>query len=100
MTRISWHFPYPENRLTADTDYYSACSADLQNAVENENYHQAAELRDEISKLEAKSLAASVKAQAYESAKYALRLGQKVKHKIFGNPWPHIALLYRPFKHK
>ncbi|XP_047957319.1 clp protease adapter protein ClpF, chloroplastic-like isoform X1 [Salvia hispanica] len=57
--------------------------ADLQNAVENENYHQAAELRDEISKLEAKSLAASVKAQAYESAKYALRLGQKVKHKIF-----------------
>ncbi|KAL1551096.1 clp protease adapter protein ClpF, chloroplastic-like isoform X2 [Salvia divinorum] len=58
--------------------------ANLQSAVENENYHRAAELRDEISKLEAKSLAASVEAQAYESAKYALRLGQKVKHKIFG----------------
>ncbi|KAK4403077.1 Clp protease adapter protein ClpF, chloroplastic [Sesamum angolense] len=58
--------------------------ADLQNAVESENYSLAAELRDEISKLEAKSLAASVKAQAYENAQYAFRLGQKVKHKKFG----------------
>lgn len=58
--------------------------ADLQNAIESENYNRAAELRDEISKLEAKSLAASVKAQAYESAKYAFRLGQKVKHKVYG----------------
>ncbi|KAG8366416.1 hypothetical protein BUALT_Bualt17G0077400 [Buddleja alternifolia] len=58
--------------------------ADLQNAIESENYGLAAELRDEISKLEAKSLTASVKAQAYESAQYAFRLGQKVTHKIFG----------------
>ncbi|GFQ02060.1 F-box only protein 21 [Phtheirospermum japonicum] len=58
--------------------------AELQNAIQSENYTLAAQLRDEISKLEAKSLTASVKAQAYENAQYAFRLGQKVKHKIFG----------------
>ncbi|PIN02464.1 hypothetical protein CDL12_25027 [Handroanthus impetiginosus] len=58
--------------------------AELQKAIESENYSLAAKLRDEISKLEAKSLAASVKAQAFENAQYAFRLGQKVKHKIFG----------------
>ncbi|KAL2546679.1 uvrB/uvrC motif-containing protein [Forsythia ovata] len=58
--------------------------ADLQNAIQSENYNLAAELRDEISKLEAESLAVSVKAQAYENVQYAFRLGQKVKHKIFG----------------
>jgi len=60
------------------------CSSDLQNAVENENYALAAELRDEISKLEAESLAASAKALAHENAQYAFRLGQKVRHKKFG----------------
>lgn len=58
--------------------------ADLQNAIEIENYTLAAELRDEISKLEADSLAASVRAQAYENAQYTFRLGQRVRHKIFG----------------
>ncbi|XP_058009989.1 clp protease adapter protein ClpF, chloroplastic isoform X2 [Hevea brasiliensis] len=58
--------------------------ADLQNAIENENYAMAAQLRDQISKLEAESLAASAKALAYENAQYAFRLGQKVSHKIFG----------------
>lgn len=58
--------------------------ADLQNAIESENYSLAAELRDEISKLESESLAASVKAQAHENAQYAFRLGQKVKHEKFG----------------
>ncbi|XAR55915.1 hypothetical protein NMG60_11036154 [Bertholletia excelsa] len=57
--------------------------ADLQKAVQSENYGLAAELRDDISKLEAESLAASAKAQLYESAQYAFRLGQKVKHKKF-----------------
>ncbi|GLT47536.1 hypothetical protein SLA2020_212260 [Shorea laevis] len=56
---------------------------DLQNAIENENYALAAQLRDEMSKLEAESLAASAKALAYENAQYAFRLGQKVTHKIF-----------------
>ncbi|XP_050235902.1 clp protease adapter protein ClpF, chloroplastic isoform X2 [Mercurialis annua] len=58
--------------------------ADLQNAIENENYAMAAQLRDRISKLETESLAASVNALAYENAQYAFRLGQKVTHKIFG----------------
>ncbi|KAF5449556.1 hypothetical protein F2P56_029988 [Juglans regia] len=58
--------------------------ADLQNAIECENYALAAELRDEISKLEAESLAASAKALVYENAQYTFRLGQKVEHKIFG----------------
>ncbi|KAH8479539.1 hypothetical protein H0E87_031293 [Populus deltoides] len=58
--------------------------ADLQNAIENENYAVAAELRDQISELEAESLAASAKALVYENAQYAFRLGQKVKHKTFG----------------
>ncbi|XP_043704965.1 clp protease adapter protein ClpF, chloroplastic isoform X1 [Telopea speciosissima] len=58
--------------------------ADMQKAIETENYALAAELRDEISKLEAESLAASAKALVYEIAQYAFRLGQKVKHKIFG----------------
>ncbi|GAV74537.1 Macro domain-containing protein/UVR domain-containing protein/YccV-like domain-containing protein/CRAL_TRIO_2 domain-containing protein, partial [Cephalotus follicularis] len=58
--------------------------ADLQNAIESENYTLAAELRDRISKLEAESLAASAKALLYESVQYAFRLGQIVRHKIFG----------------
>uniref|UniRef100_A0A2N9J3T0 Hemimethylated DNA-binding domain-containing protein n=1 Tax=Fagus sylvatica TaxID=28930 RepID=A0A2N9J3T0_FAGSY len=58
--------------------------ADLQNAIESENYALAANLRDEISKLEAESLAVSAKALVYENAQYSFRLGQKVRHKIFG----------------
>ncbi|KAL7163805.1 hypothetical protein ACSBR2_039846 [Camellia fascicularis] len=58
--------------------------ADLQNAIQSENYALAAELRDEISKLEAESLVASAKAQLHENAQYAFRLGQKVRHKMFG----------------
>ncbi|XP_044489545.1 clp protease adapter protein ClpF, chloroplastic [Mangifera indica] len=58
--------------------------ADLQSAIQSENYALAAELRDQISKLEAESLAASAKALVFETAQYAFRLGQKVKHKIFG----------------
>ncbi|XVE53162.1 hypothetical protein DITRI_Ditri02bG0181800 [Diplodiscus trichospermus] len=57
---------------------------ELQNAIENENYALAAQLRDDISKLEAESLAASAKALAHENAQYAFRLGQKVQHKNFG----------------
>ncbi|PON40199.1 Hemimethylated DNA-binding domain containing protein [Trema orientale] len=58
--------------------------ADLQNAVESENYALAAKLRDEISNLEAESLAAAAKALAHENAQYSFRLGQKVRHKVFG----------------
>ncbi|CAL0315213.1 unnamed protein product [Lupinus luteus] len=58
--------------------------SDLQKAVENEDYALASELRDKISKLEAESLAASAKALAHESAQYAFRLGQKVRHRLFG----------------
>ncbi|KAK3042345.1 hypothetical protein RJ639_002391 [Escallonia herrerae] len=58
--------------------------ADLQNAIECENYALASELRDGILKLEAESLAASVKAQAYKNAEFSFRLGQKVRHRKFG----------------
>ncbi|MQM00389.1 hypothetical protein Taro_033119 [Colocasia esculenta] len=58
--------------------------ADLQKAIECENYTLAADLRDKISNIEAESLAASAKALAYENVEYMFRLGQKVKHKIFG----------------
>ncbi|KAM2330380.1 clp protease adapter protein ClpF, chloroplastic-like isoform X2 [Malus sylvestris] len=58
--------------------------ADLQKAIESENYAVAAKLRDTISKLEAESLAASAKALAHENANYSFRLGQRVRHKIFG----------------
>ncbi|KAI3733746.1 hypothetical protein L6452_13201 [Arctium lappa] len=58
--------------------------ADLQNAIENENYSLAAEIRDQISKVEADSLAASIKAQAFQKAQFEFRLGQKVRHKKFG----------------
>ncbi|URD86932.1 Amino acid kinase family [Musa troglodytarum] len=58
--------------------------ADMQKAIEDENYAVAAELRDEISKLEAEILAASAKALAYENIQYAFRLGQRVRHKKFG----------------
>ncbi|XP_010527945.1 PREDICTED: uncharacterized protein LOC104805183 [Tarenaya hassleriana] len=58
--------------------------ADLQIAIDSEDYALAAKLRDEISELEAESLAASAKALAYENAQYAFRLGQKVRHKLFG----------------
>ncbi|KAK4788750.1 hypothetical protein SAY86_020069 [Trapa natans] len=58
--------------------------ADLQKAIEGEDYASAAKLRDEISNMEAESLAASAKALAFEKAEYAFRLGQKVRHKVFG----------------
>ncbi|KAM7250060.1 hypothetical protein ACFE04_021943 [Oxalis oulophora] len=58
--------------------------ADLQSAIESENYALAAELRDKIFKLEADSLAASAKALTFEKTEYAFRLGQKVRHKTFG----------------
>ncbi|GFY98410.1 uvrB/uvrC motif-containing protein [Actinidia rufa] len=57
--------------------------ADLQNAIQGENYALAAEIRDEISKLESESLVHSAKAQLYENAQYMFRLGQKVRHKMF-----------------
>nr|CAB3478391.1 unnamed protein product [Digitaria exilis] len=60
------------------------CSADLQKAIDSENYALAAGLRDEIAKLEAESLAVSAKALAYQNVKYAFRLGQKVRHKVHG----------------
>ncbi|XP_052165666.1 clp protease adapter protein ClpF, chloroplastic-like isoform X3 [Oryza glaberrima] len=56
--------------------------ADLQKAVDSENYALAAALRDEIAKLETESLAVSAKALAYQNMKYAFRLGQKVRHKV------------------
>ncbi|KAE9595643.1 hypothetical protein Lal_00031096 [Lupinus albus] len=58
--------------------------SDLQKAIENEDYALASELRDKISKLEAESLAVSAKALAHENAQYAFRLGQKVRHRLFG----------------
>ncbi|CAB4264709.1 unnamed protein product [Prunus armeniaca] len=58
--------------------------ADLQKAIESENYALAAKLRDAISELEAESLAASAKALAHENANYSFRLGQRVRHKNFG----------------
>lgn len=71
--------------LSSDSDYFGfSCSSDLQNAIETEDYALAAELRDEISKVEAESLAVSAKALAHENAQYAFRLGQKVRHKSFG----------------
>lgn len=70
---------------------FSSCSADLQKAIDSENYALAADIRDQISKLEAESLAASAKALAFENARFAFRLGQKVNHKIFGNNMPFIA---------
>ncbi|KAF6173549.1 hypothetical protein GIB67_042679 [Kingdonia uniflora] len=57
---------------------------DMQKAIESENYALAANLRDQVSKMETESLAASVKALAYENVQYAFRLGQKVRHKNFG----------------
>lgn len=58
--------------------------AELQDAIQSENYAMAASLRDEISKLESQSLAVSVKAQAYINTQFAFRLGQKLRHKKFG----------------
>lgn len=58
--------------------------ADLQEAVENEDYVYAAKLRDQISNLEADSLAAAARAMAYQNVEYKFRLGQKVRHAIFG----------------
>ncbi|KAG6765641.1 hypothetical protein POTOM_029691 [Populus tomentosa] len=92
---------YNYARICLDCFCFFTCSADVQNAIENENYAVAAGLRDQVSKLEAESFAASARAQAYENenAQYAFCLGQKVRHKIFGikricrdafMPWEHI----------
>ncbi|TQD87216.1 hypothetical protein C1H46_027251 [Malus baccata] len=60
--------------------------ADLQNAIESENYAVAAKLRDTISKLEAESLAASAKALAHENANYSFRLGQRILVDVHADP--------------
>lgn len=57
---------------------------DLQKAIQEEDYGGAAELRDQISKLETESLAAAAKALAYQNVEYKFRLGQKVLHTKFG----------------
>ncbi|CAM6082959.1 unnamed protein product [Calypogeia fissa] len=58
--------------------------ADLQTAIDGEDYVGAAQLRDRISKLECAALAASARALVYQNLKYTYRLGQRVKHKIYG----------------
>uniref|UniRef100_A0A7N0TRG6 Hemimethylated DNA-binding domain-containing protein n=1 Tax=Kalanchoe fedtschenkoi TaxID=63787 RepID=A0A7N0TRG6_KALFE len=58
--------------------------AELQGAVEGENYALAAEIRDKITKLEAETVAASASSLLYDNVRYGFRLGQKVRHKIFG----------------
>eukprot|EP00250_Pteridium_aquilinum_P013114 c21137_g1_i1 orf=394-1674(-) len=57
---------------------------DLQQAIEKEDYNGAAELRDQISKLEAESLAAAARALAFQNVEYNFRLGQKVVHAKYG----------------
>ncbi|KAL2652713.1 hypothetical protein R1flu_020841 [Riccia fluitans] len=58
--------------------------ADLRRAIEGEDYTGAARIRDQISKLEAESLAASARALAYQNLTYKFRLGQRVKHTVYG----------------
>ncbi|KAG6548330.1 hypothetical protein Mapa_010109 [Marchantia paleacea] len=58
--------------------------ADLQRAIEGEDYSGAARIRDQISKLESDSLAASARALVYQNLKYKFRLGQRVKHEVYG----------------
>ncbi|KAL3684536.1 hypothetical protein R1sor_002558 [Riccia sorocarpa] len=58
--------------------------ADLQRAIEGEDYAGAAKIRDQISKLESDSLAASARALAYQNLKYNFRLGQRIKHNVYG----------------
>lgn len=70
--------------IKVDCFFVFSYSADLQKAIESENYALAAKLRDAISELEAESLAASAKALAHENANYSFRLGQRVRHKNFG----------------
>uniref|UniRef100_A0A0D9X4D8 UVR domain-containing protein n=1 Tax=Leersia perrieri TaxID=77586 RepID=A0A0D9X4D8_9ORYZ len=67
--------------------------ADLQKAVDSENYALAAALRDELAKLEAESLAVSAKALAYRNVEYAFRLGQKVRHKVLVDVYADPELL-------
>ena len=90
LSYVSW---LPIQVLTPNPCPFSwmTCSGELQNAIDSENYAVAAELRNEISKLEAESLAASAKALAYANVQYGFRLGQKVRHKIFGM-WQHLAI--------
>eukprot|EP00897_Mesotaenium_endlicherianum_P001855 jgi/Mesen1/1698/ME000138S00557 len=58
--------------------------AEMQKAVEEEHYAEAAALRDSLSKLESDTLAASAAALAFNNVTYQYRLGQKVRHKVFG----------------
>ncbi|KAH0991367.1 hypothetical protein GBA52_002850 [Prunus armeniaca] len=67
--------------------------ADLQKAIESENYALAAKLRDAISELEAESLAASAKALAHENANYSFRLGQRVEKLHRGSNQPFYQVL-------
>lgn len=62
--------------------------AELQKAVEEEQYETAADIRKQMAQLEADTLAASAAALAMRNVKYEFRLGQKLTHKKFG-AWRH-----------
>nr|TKS02939.1 appr-1-p processing enzyme family protein [Populus alba] len=78
------------------TKYVYHRPADVQNAIENENYAVAAGLRDQVSKLEAESFAASARTLAYENAQYAFCLGQKARHKFFVVPEENLVAPEKP----
>lgn len=58
--------------------------AELQKLIEDENYAGAGVLKNQISSLEGESLAAQAKAMVYRQLNFQFRLGQKVKHKLYG----------------
>eukprot|EP00475_Leptophrys_vorax_P045676 TRINITY_DN9573_c0_g1_i1.p1 TRINITY_DN9573_c0_g1~~TRINITY_DN9573_c0_g1_i1.p1 ORF type:complete len:266 (+),score=33.76 TRINITY_DN9573_c0_g1_i1:30-800(+) len=58
--------------------------AELQRAVGEEQYEEAAEIRKKMNQLQADSLAASAAALAMGAVAYGLRLGQRVVHREFG----------------
>eukprot|EP00850_Spirogloea_muscicola_P008479 SM000045S16224 [mRNA] locus=s45:295652:298329:- [translate_table: standard] len=55
--------------------------SELQKAIEQEQYAEAALLRDRLSQLEAETLAASAQALAFTTVEYRFRLGQVILHK-------------------
>lgn len=57
---------------------------ELQRAIEEEKYAEAAGIRDRLAKLEADTLAASAQALAARNQTYPFRLGQKIRHAVFG----------------
>ncbi|GAQ88307.1 UVR domain containing protein [Klebsormidium nitens] len=74
----------PREEVTDTTVAALRLRSELQRAVEEENYEQAAAIRKQLSKIELDALAATAQTLTSTEVKFNFRLGQKIRHAQLG----------------